>query len=434
MNVNILNFKHTMKSRLIIFSIISITVIAGIMYWFSGDVSDVALFKVKRGEFIIDIKERGELKAASSTSVGVPSRVWGSIRIVHVIEDGTFVKEGDVLVQFDTSEFLNRVKERENILENAKAELASLKATNKSSMKEIENSYLTQTYSYEQAKINFEQMKYEAPARRREEELNFKKAELSLQQAKEKIESQKVIFDAQEKKAELKVKQEQMRYDEAVQQLESLTVKAPKDGMAVLQKIRSSNGGLEKVKVGDTPYRGMELVSIPDLSVMLVQTQVNEVDISRVAVGQRVIITLDALEEGTFLGTITSVATLARTEPGSDVKVFDVVVTVDERSEELKPGMTAQCQIFVDTVPDVLFVPLESMFEREDTTVVFVKHRGFEMTKVKLGKKNNDYIIINEGLAEGDEVALRDPTIDIKEYKPEKPRNTNEENKISLSP
>ncbi len=433
MNMGHQVLKRLKRSHFIFISVIALVVVA-VVFWLGGDTADVALFTVKRGEFIIDLKERGELKAASSTSVGVPSRVWGSIRIVQVIEDGAFVKEGDVLVQFDTSEFLNRVKERENDLENAKAELASLKATNKSSMKELENSYLTQTYSYEQAKLNFEKMKYEAPARKREEELNFKKAELSLKEAKEKIESQKVIFEAQEKKAELKVKQQQMRYDEAVEQLESLTVKAPKDGMAVLQKIRSSNGTLEKVKVGDTPWRGMELVSLPDLSVMQVKTQVSEVDISRIEVGQRVIITLDALEEGTFTGTVTNVATLARTEPGSEVKIFDVEVTIEEKSEELKPGMTAQCKIIIDTVPDVLYVPLESMFQKEDTTVVYLKRHGFDMTEVKVGKKNNDYIIIEDGLSEGDQVALRDPTIDVEEFQQEAPRNDNRDKKASLSP
>ncbi len=97
------------------------------------------------------------------------------------------------------------------------------------------------------------------------------------------------------------------------------------------------------------------------------------------------------------------------------MKVFDIEVTVDGSDEQLKPGMSALCKIITGTVPDVLYVPLEAVFENNDTTVVYVKGHGFEQQVVKVGKKNNDYIIIEEGLSEGDQVALRDPTLPLEE-------------------
>ena len=184
--------------------------------------------------------------------------------------------------------------------------------------------------------------------------------------------------------------------------------------MAVLQKMYGPNGP-EKVKIGSTPYRGMEVVSIPDLSVMQVKTQVNEIDVSRVKVGQQAIITLDALEGPTFYGTVTNVATLARTERGSDIKIFDVEVTIDGQDPRLKPGMTAQCKIVTQKIDDRLFVPLEAVFDKEDTTVVFVKTGGFDRRPVKVGPKNSDYIIIEDGIAAGEEVALRDPTLPLED-------------------
>ena len=205
-----------------------------------------------------------------------------------------------------------------------------------------------------------------------------------------------------------------MRLDDAQEMLEAMTLSAPKSGMVVIQKIRTPNGR-EKVKIGDTPHRGMDIINIPDLSTMLVKTSVNEIDISRMAVGQQVVITLDALPGPTFYGKITSVATLARSEEGSDLKVFDVDVTVEGSHEELKPGMSAQCKIITGTISDVLYVPLEAVFEKEDTTVVYIKGRGFEQQFVRVGKKNNDYIIIEEGLSEGDLIALRDPTLPLEE-------------------
>ncbi len=389
---------------LIIFLIISV----------SSGTPNIATYEVDMGEFIIDIQGKGELKASKSTAVGVPARVYGSTRVTRIVEDGTIVKEGDFLVQFDTSEFENRVKERQNALENAKADLSSQKASIESNRKEQENNYLIQQYDYEKSKLQYQQMEYEAEARQRQMELDFKKAELNLLRSKEKLESQKIIDEANFSKVELKVKQAEMQLKEVQEMFESLTLTAPISGMVVLQQIYGMNGR-EKVKVGSTPYRGMDLVHIPDLSVMQVKTQVNEIDIGPVKVGQQVIITLDALEGPTFYGKVTRVATLATTEMGSDEKVFDIEVTIEGEDERLKPGMTAQCKIVTEKIDNVLFVPLETVFEKEDTTVVYIKNGGFDRRIVNVGAKNSDYIIIAEGLSEGEEVALRDPTLPLEE-------------------
>ncbi len=396
--------------------IICIFIVTGIVYIVGtrSSTNNISTFSSKRGEFIIDVRQKGELQAVKSTSVGVPRRIFSITRIVKIVEDGTMVKEDDFLVQFDTSEFENRLKQRKNELDNAKAELTSQKASIESQMEELENNLLIQQYTFEQSKIRYQQMKYEAPAKQREMELDFKKSELLLKQVKKKIESQKIINEANISKAELKVKQAEIILQETQKQLNELTLTAPKSGMVVLRNIWGPNGQ-EKVKVGSTPYPGMDLVSIPDLSLMLIKTQVNEIDISQIRLGQKVVINLDALEGPTFYGKVTNVATLARTELGSDVKVFDVEVTIDGSDERLKPGMTAQCKIVTDKINNVLFIPLDAVFEKEDTTVVYVKKGGFERRQVKVGSKNSDYVIIENGISEGEEVALRDPTLPLEE-------------------
>ena len=417
MKMNFLDIKKLKSKKVFIRGGGALIIIAGIVLIVraSIDSPNIATFEADVGEFIIDIRESGELKAAKSSSVGVPRRVYGQTRIVRIVEDGTIVKEGDFLVQFDASESEKRVLDVQNVLDNAKAELASQKASIESNMEKLENDYLIQQYSYEQSKLKYQQMKYEAESLKREQELEFKKAELLLQQAKKEVTSQKIIDEANISKAELKVKQAERNLKEAQEMLEALTLTAPKSGMVVLQEVYGMSGGREKVKVGSTPWRGMELVSIPDLSVMQVKTQVNEIDISRVAVGQQVVITLNALEGPTFYGKVTNVATLARSEMGSDEKIFDVEVTIEGEDERLKPGMTAKCKIVTKKIDDVLFVPLETVFEKEDTTVVYVKNGRFIRKPVKTGEKNSDYIIIEDGLSEGEEIALRDPTLPLEE-------------------
>ncbi len=413
-----IGFASKLKKRRIAVGVTSVFAVVVILLIFrmGTGAPAVATYTAERGEFLINIKTNGELKAARSATVMVPQKVRGEMRVVSLVDDGTNVEEGAFLLQFDTSDAEKRVKDQQDALDNVKAELVSLEANIESAMKQLENSLLIQGYSFEQAKLRRDMMKYEADSKKREQELEFKKSELSLDQAREKIESQKIIDESKLRKARLDIKQAEQRLTEAQEQFESMTLTAPKSGMVVLQKIWTQTG-MEKIKVGSTPWRGMAVIDIPDLSTMQVKTKINEIDVSRVKLGHQTVITLDALPGPTFYGEITNIATLARQEQGTDMKVFDVEVTMDSTSTkgDLKPGMTAQCELITNKVPDVLFVPLEAVFDKEDTTVVYVKERGFNRRYVKVGAKNSDYIVIEDGLKDGDEVALRDPTLSLEE-------------------
>lgn len=380
----------------------------------SATTGKVATAAARFGDFVIDINQSGELYAVKSVSVGVPANVRGSLRVVALAEDGSMVQKGDFLVQFDTAEASQDLEDRRNEYESANADRASLQATIKSTMAQLNTAYETQKYSYEQARLRYEQMKFEAVSKQREQELNLKKAELALEQAQRKIESQQIINKADLTKSELKVRQARLRYEQKAQEVSDLTLRAPIDGLVVLQEIFGANGRA-KVKVGDTPWRGMTLVEIPDLTAMMIKAKVNEVFISQVRPEQQVIITIDALPGLQFYGKVLRVAALATRESGSDVKTFDVEVLIDGTDARLRPGMTAQCQIITDRIKDKLFVPIESVIHKNDTTVVYLKKGGFKRRAVQIGAKNSDFVVIEKGLKPGDEVALRDPSVELKE-------------------
>ena len=82
-------------------------------------------------------------------------------------------------------------------------------------------------------------------------------------------------------------------------------------------------------------------------------------------------------------------------------------------------------QIITGKIPNVISVPLDAVFEKADTTVVYVKKHGFEQRPVKLGSKNSDYVIIENGLAPGLEVALRDPSVRLEDLGKEPPKIKN---------
>ncbi|HHS13167.1 MAG TPA: efflux RND transporter periplasmic adaptor subunit [bacterium] len=376
---------------------------------------NIATVEVIRGEFIIDLQARGEIDALNSTNVSLPRmrRRQSSLKIIDMAEEGSIVQKGDFLVQLDNSEALQNVDQAEDNLANALAQLESEKATIASNMAQLESELESQGYNYQQAELSLKMMQFEAEAKKQEYELNMKKAEVALKQARQRIESQKIIDRATLMRAELNVRQAEAELEEAKRALESLTLRAPIGGLVVYKEI-FSNTGMKKVQIGDSPWPGMPIIGIPDLSVMQARTTVNEVDISRIENGQNVIVTVDALENRPYYGKITRVAALARREQSTNIKVFDVEVTLDSTDGELRPGMTCGVRIITGRIQDALYVPIQAVFQREGATVVYVMGRnGYRMQEVIVGAKSSDTIVIREGLEEGDRVCLRDPTIPL---------------------
>lgn len=377
---------------------------------------NIATAYAEHSEFIIDINSTGEIDALNSTNVSVPRmRRRMSLQIVDMVEEGTIVKKGDFLFQLDTSEALQKVDEEKNNLATAQAQLESEKASIASNMASLQSQLESQQYSYQQSELQLRMMEFEAEAKRQETELSLKKAEVNLAQAKEKIVSQKIIDDATLKRAQLNVRQAEAELKEAEDALKQLTVTAPIDGLVVYKEIWSGSG-MAKVKVGDSPFWGMPVIGIPDLSIMMSRSTINEVDISKVEKGQNAIITVDALEGATYYGKITRVAALARRDNATNAKVFDVEVQLDSTDGALRPGMTCGVRLITGRIPDALTVPLQAVFQKEGRTVVYVmKGSGPKMQEVVLGQRSADRVVVLQGLEEGERVCLRDPTLPLEE-------------------
>lgn len=213
-------------------------IILFVLFWNVGTPSaDVASYTVSKGEFVVSIKTKGELKALNSQAVAVPRSIRSNVQIIRMAPEGGVVKASDFLVQFDPTQARQKLDEKNNALQNALAEMESQKASVASNMAQLQSALQTQKYSHEQAKLRFEQMKFEAESRRREQEINLRKAELTLKQAEEKIESQKTIDQANLEKARLQVERAKLQLQEAEREMQSLTLTAPIDGLVVYKEI-----------------------------------------------------------------------------------------------------------------------------------------------------------------------------------------------------
>ena len=389
--------------------LLAVLVLVAVLISTSGNYADIPTYKAKRDNFLVTITESGEIRAKKSLSIMAP-RIRGNLKIVYLIPEGTYVKPGDIVCKFDPSEAVTNLRDAESRLEIALSDRDKLVANQKATVAQTESQLKSAELSFELSKLKLDQVKFEAEAIQQQTKLEHEKNKLSYEQTKQEAESKKIINKSEMDKMNIEIKQRQGDLEKAQKDLEQLTLTAPAEGLVVYGVNWSNNG--RKFAIGDTPWSGAQIITLPDLSAMESITNINEVDISKVKVGQKVIVKLDAFQDSSFTGEISNVASIGRNkDQESNIKVFEVLVSIEGRSDILKPGMTSSNKIIISEIPDKLSVPQEAVFEKNGKKIIYVKNgSGFDEHEAELGEKGEDYIVVNKGVEEGDEVALIDPT------------------------
>ncbi|MEA3296827.1 MAG: efflux RND transporter periplasmic adaptor subunit [candidate division Zixibacteria bacterium] len=355
---------------------------------------DIPTTMVSRGEFVISRSVNGEVDAKRAYTLSAP-RIRG-LQITWLAPEGSTVKKGASVIKFDASK-------QEADLADHKSEL-KIKT---SALERAKKEYIIQekqlTLDLEKARRNYDEKKHEAPRIAEEAQMEKELAELNFDAKLEQLKG-----DVE--KAEVEVQRARDQTNLAQKELDQTTIIAPIPGLVVYLEIWKGSG-MSKVQEGDSPWPGMGLVKLPDLSEMIVKTMVSEVDANKVDSGQEVIVVLDALPDKEYEGQVAKKGTLARKkERGSKINVFDVEVAIHDHDDDLKPGMSASCDIIIERIPDIVFVPIEAVFEKEGQTVVYLADKNER--EVEVGRRNNVAIEILSGLEKGKEICLLDPTVD----------------------
>lgn len=361
--------------------------------------------------FYIDLFEEGEIEAIRSQTIPSPMISWryGNLKISRIVRDGQDVKVGDTLIMFDPSEVQKGIVEAEGRLEISMAELEKMIAQHQSDLEELRADYEVTRISQEISQIRFEQAEYESEIKKKEIQLNLEKANISLEQAREQIDNRIKIQKEEVKQRNLSIDQDRKQLDEAHETLAKMCVTTSSPGIAIIAHNWNTDN---KFQVGDQCWAGFPLIQLPDLSSLKAKVNINEVDIAKIRKGLAVEIKPDAFSESMFTGSVVSVANLAvNKEQSSKIKVFPVEILLNETHENLLPGLTVSCRIIVDKLEGVLYVPIEAIHSEGDKSFVFRKSgAGYDKVFVETGAVNSDYVVVTDGLAEKDTVALVDPT------------------------
>jgi len=380
-----------------IYIVIVLVIILGGYYGVNAVFSvspEIPTAMVQRGEFVISLDANGSVNAKRAYTVTTP-RIRG-LQITWLAPEGSMINEGDPVVKFDGSEQQTELNDYESNLKIAKTTLERARREYTIQEKQL-------NLDLKKAQRNYDEMKHEAPKLAEEAKLELELAELNFNAKLDQIKNDVA-------KAELEVQRAQDQVDRARRELEQTILKAPIPGMVVYLEIWKG-GTMSKVQEGDSPWPGQGLVNLPDLSDMIVEAAVSEVDASQVDSGLTARIILDAFPDKVYHGEVIKKGTLARRkEPGSKINVFDVEILIKDHDDNVKPGMSASAEIIINKIPDVVYAPIESVFEKEGEVVVFLDNEKKRV--VDVGRRNDMFIEITEGLDGGERVCLTDPTLD----------------------
>lgn len=376
-----------------------------------GNVADV-IVDMKRGFFKVEIETTGELEAKNSVKILGPTqlrdfRIW-QVVIQNIVDEGTVVKKGDWVANLDRSEFQNRFNEKQIELEKENAEFVQTQLDTTLQLREARDQLINLRYAVEEKRIILEQSKFEPPATIKQGEINLERAIREYQQAGEnyKIKQRQNAEKMKEQSAELRKVQNE--FSAMTQVLQAFTIVAPEPGMVIYTKGwdgKPIKGG-SQINMWDPT-----VATLPDLTKMMSKTYVNEVDVRKVAVGQKVEIGLDAYPEKKLKGVVSRVANVGEQRPNSDAKVFEVAVEIEGTDATLRPSMTTSNKIIAKTIESALFIPLECLHNQADTiTYVFKKNGiGVEKQEVIIGDTNANDAVVLAGLSEADRVYLSVP-------------------------
>ena len=399
-----------MYKKILLFGIpLALIVVAYLIFGRETTVDTASLtLTVSPSQFDIIVTTTGELQAENSEEIMGPeglrrARIY-TVKITDLIPEGTVVDSGEYVASLDRTELTRLLKENELEIQKVENQLKSTELDTTLSLRGSREELVNLKFAYEEGKIKLEQSKFEPPATIRQAEIDLLKSERSFEQAVEnyEIKTEQAVTKMKEVESQLaKVRQTTQDLLDIANQF---TVLAPKKGMVIYKK----EWGGRKRQVGSeiNPW-DPGVATLPDLSKLISKVYINEVDISKVKVGQEAMIGIDAFPDKKIKGEVIKVANVGEQKPNSDAKVFEVQIRLEHSDSILKPSMTTSNQIFVNSFDSVLFVPIDAVFADKGQVVVYKKRSGsFKKTEVKTGESNENFVVITEGVEAGDIISL----------------------------
>ena len=370
---------------------------------------------VTRGTFTDIVEIRGEVRPVRTTQVTAPANS-GELLILKIARNGTAVKEGEVVAEFDAVTMRRTIQEKQSELRGAQAELQQAKSQSTITLEERNRAVRRAQFDVEKARLSLGEVELVGSIEAEKTKLALSDAEQRLREAEAAEVAAKVTatsdFAARDRRIE-KIKGDLARAEAAVM---SLVAVAPVDGTVnILPNFRSHTmmGMPAEYRPGDRTYAGAPILELPDLSSVYLIARLDEADRGRLRQGQTASIRADAVADREYQAAITAISLLARVDFSGGwppTKQFDMQITLSNPDARLRPGMSALARIGVGEIPDVLIVPAKAIFMDGGRPSVYrFTGRRFEAVPIEVIRRDREQTAVKGALAAGDRIALVSP-------------------------
>ncbi len=370
----------------------------------------VPTFEVQEAPFVRTVTAEGVLKPVKTTVLSAPTDGPEVLMIAWMADDGTPVKQGDVVVRFDPTEAVRWLENGKGEREAAMRRIEKEKTASSSALHERDRVATVTREELDNArKLGKKDPRFFPRSEVVESELDEEiyQARLTHAGAVKKVEQRL----AQSKLELLSVDQTsaEARTKAARAALSALELRAPHDGTFVVERGNSRTGTL---KTGNRVYQGMRLGEIGSSDQTSAEIYVLEGDAGGLQVGKQATVVLEARPDVTLKAKVSRVSPFPKSLFAEmPTQYFTTALTIEGSTAGLKPGQRLHATLVLDRQDNALVVPRHAVFRRNDELVVF-RQKGsndFETVKVRLGVGTVGRVVVADGVKAGDRIALRDP-------------------------
>jgi HlyD family secretion protein len=343
------------------------------------------------------------LKAVKATPIVVPVETGRGQKIAALARDGTLLKAGDLVVEFDPWDAEKEAADGRADLAAAQAKIEKARVDGGKTKRSLTLDRDVAKEELSHAQLFSRNAVIESALDR---ELFAKKADV----AERKLVRNGKLSAADRALAEIEAGKAQTKVGNAEKSLRALRIVAPHDGLLLLEKKWTG----EPPFVGDSLWPGQKVAEIPDLSQLEAKVFVLEADAAGLKPGLAARLSIEGRPGGDFAASVVRVDPLAKPrDRQSPVKYFETVLALEKPDPSfMKPGQRVRAVIKLDEAEGVIAIPRGALFEKDGKRVVYRQESGdFVPVEVTVGRNSVSRIVVETGLHPGDHVALRDPSL-----------------------
>jgi multidrug efflux pump subunit AcrA (membrane-fusion protein) len=406
-----------------VFLLIAIAAIAAsgwtAVKWFrqAQAAADLPVSPAKKGEFLVIVRCRGDVKAGRAIPIYAP--VVPNLRIAWMADAGDPVEKDDPIIRFDSSSAQQQLIQKQAALRQAQATLDQAVAQAQITAEHDESDLRDAQFSLERARLQTIGSEYVA-------RIQAEQAKIDVGVAEQKVkvqEANSALHAASDKAkiASLTRQRDQAKADVELTQsrIDQMEIRAPIAGFVVFaMNYNQGPGNARPFRVGDNVFSGMNLAEMPDMNSLAMDAKVEEIDRGRIRNGDDVRVRIDALPEVAITATVTAISPLA--EQGFEfppVRSFHAYAALQNPHPSLRPGMNGGMDIVISRLPDAISIPAKAVFTRAGKPIVYVAEGGrYTAKEIQVLARNPDEVAVS-GIESGTVVTLVEPDTNVAEKK-----------------